>query len=243
MLVYGPGVYIIRNCVNHKVYVGSALNCKIRVSNHKRNLIKGVHQNKHLQCAWNSYGAENFRFAVLEQCANSELRVREQYWIEKLQSNVGKFGYNKAYPIQGQAPSKRMTKIHKEYWDNLTEDEKAKRVAHLTDPDSVPKINSASLLKRWKDPKFSKLVLDGLTRGRNKTNANPTTAQLAALTKARLNAIAKNKTPEARAKQRLNNLEQWKDPKIRAARLDALARGRKKQHERAVLGRANNDIV
>lgn len=243
MLVYGPGVYVIMNRVDHKVYIGSSLNCKIRTTDHKRNLIKGVHINKHLQNAWNFYGVENFRFAVLEQCVRNELRARELYWIEKLRANEIEYGYNKSYPIQGIAPSEQMTKVHKEYWRKLPEDKKVKRVAHLTDPDFVRKINSRSLLKRWQDPKFSKVVLDGLTRGRNKTNANPTTDQLAALTNARLKAIARNKTPEGRANQRLNNLAQWKDPKIRAARLEALARGRETQRKRALLGRTNNDIV
>ena len=37
-----------------------------RLSVHKRELRKGTHSNRHLQCAWNKYGENAFSFVVLE---------------------------------------------------------------------------------------------------------------------------------------------------------------------------------
>ncbi len=237
-------VYTARNLVNGKVYVGSTVSWPTRQTNHIRNLNRDCHGNEHIQQDWTKYGEANFVWEIVEKCPSKYRREREQWWIECLRSNVPEFGYNKSYPVRSVAPSERMTEVHKAYWSGLEGEERKVRLAHLTDPERNPKINSAKMTERLKDPVFKAKVLAGLTRARNENNVHPTKAQLEALTKARLNAIAKNKTPEARAKQRQNNLDQFKDPVIRANRLEALARGRQTQHERALAKRAaDNDIV
>lgn len=60
-----PGVYLIRNIKNGKVYVGQTNNLKLRKQNHFADLKANIHHNKHLQSAWNKYGKENFEFEVL----------------------------------------------------------------------------------------------------------------------------------------------------------------------------------
>ena len=60
------GVYRITNIVNGKVYIGSAKEFKRRSKEHLRSLEKGVHQNKHLQAAFNNDGTDAFVFDVLE---------------------------------------------------------------------------------------------------------------------------------------------------------------------------------
>jgi hypothetical protein len=52
------GVYGIRNRINGKVYVGSASKSLAgRIRGHLSGLTKGTHFNRHLQAAWNRYGA------------------------------------------------------------------------------------------------------------------------------------------------------------------------------------------
>ena len=89
-----PGVYLIRNIKNGKVYVGQTNNLKLRKQNHFADLKANIHHNKHLQSAWNKYGKENFEFEVLEECSLDKLNEVELYWIKYYESYNRRFGYN-----------------------------------------------------------------------------------------------------------------------------------------------------
>jgi len=79
------GIYTIINQVNGKFYIGSAVNIKKRWTEHRRDLKKGIHGNKHLRRAWKKYGGENFYFGVLEPVKNKEdLLNKEQFWMDEL---------------------------------------------------------------------------------------------------------------------------------------------------------------
>lgn len=62
------GVYMIKNTLNEKKYIGSSINIKRRLYDHFHKLTKNTHHNKHLQAAWNKYGEKHFAFQVLETC-------------------------------------------------------------------------------------------------------------------------------------------------------------------------------
>lgn len=90
--VLKSGIYQIRNMINSKSYVGSAVNIRDRWRNHKAELNRGAHGNSHLQNAWNKYGFEAFAFEILERIEPERLIEREQAWMDKLE--VVKTGYN-----------------------------------------------------------------------------------------------------------------------------------------------------
>lgn len=76
------GVYSITNILNNKKYIGKSDNIYVRWDEHRKDLNKGVHYNKHLQRAWNKYGEENFIFEIIEKCKNNDLAYqRERYWV------------------------------------------------------------------------------------------------------------------------------------------------------------------
>jgi len=75
------GIYCIENLVNNKKYVGQSVDVSARFSHHKCLLNKNIHDNKHLQNAWNKYGEENFIFYIVEACEECFLDEREKYWI------------------------------------------------------------------------------------------------------------------------------------------------------------------
>src|SRR5690349_11174701 len=78
-----PGVYMIVNCLNHYVYIGSTVNLRERHTDHFRLLRKGKHVNAHLQSASNLYGPDAFFFHVLEHITDpSQLLLREQHYID-----------------------------------------------------------------------------------------------------------------------------------------------------------------
>lgn len=81
------GVYRIVNTINHKVYIGSAVNLRRRELRHWNELSLGKHHNKHLQRAWVKYGCEAFVFEVIATIPVGELADVES---KLLKENVGK---------------------------------------------------------------------------------------------------------------------------------------------------------
>lgn len=103
-------IYQIRNKINGKVYIGSAVNIKYRWRSHRSLLRKGIHHSTHLQRAFNLYGEDNFAFEVLEAVNNrSALLDREQFWIDKLGSCNDKNGYNIALQAGSPMAGRRQT--------------------------------------------------------------------------------------------------------------------------------------
>lgn len=89
------GIYQIKNLINNKIYIGSSVKIKSRWSQHIHYLNKNIHDNKHLQHAWNKYGADAFEFTILEIINDkTKLIEREQVWIEWLECCNEKIGYN-----------------------------------------------------------------------------------------------------------------------------------------------------
>ena len=86
------GIYQIRNLVNSKIYVGSAVNLHKRALSHFNALKRNAHANKKLQGAYNKYGLDKLVFEVLEYVEKDTLLEREQYYIDTL--NAVNEGYN-----------------------------------------------------------------------------------------------------------------------------------------------------
>lgn len=76
------GIYIIKNTINGKCYIGQSCHINRRILEHTSNLNHGVCFNVHLQRAWNKYGSDAFTFEVLEECDVEKLDEREIYYIQ-----------------------------------------------------------------------------------------------------------------------------------------------------------------
>ena len=93
------GIYCIKNVINNKLYIGSAISIRNRTKNHRKLLTANKHPNKHLQAAWNNC-AIDFEFYVIEIINDqSKLLEREQYWIDFYQSTVNTKGYNRRLKV------------------------------------------------------------------------------------------------------------------------------------------------
>ena len=111
------GIYQIRNIVDNKIYVGSAIDIDKRWRQHKSNLKLTKHHSIHLQRAWILYGEEHFSFEIIEYVSDKDiLLIREQYWIDKTQSYVANYGYN----INQKAHSRIGVKATQETKDKLS---------------------------------------------------------------------------------------------------------------------------
>lgn len=99
-----PGVYMITNLVNGHRYIGSSVNVYNRLCRHKRLLKHGNHYNKHLQNAYDKYGAENFTAQALLYCEREETTGREQEFLDSLKPEYN-IATNATMPTLGRSLS------------------------------------------------------------------------------------------------------------------------------------------
>lgn len=90
------GIYIIKNLLNNKMYIGSTTrNFTKRWSIHKVLLRNNKHHSPRLQNSWNKNGEKSFSFEVLEEIQDKNLVIeRENYYLEFYKSYDKNFGYN-----------------------------------------------------------------------------------------------------------------------------------------------------
>lgn len=95
------GIYLIRNLINSKVYIGKAKCIYKRIKQHITCLNKKIksHENDHLINSWHKYERNSFEYVVLEYLPLNEnlISEREIFYINKYKSLNPKKGYNKRY--------------------------------------------------------------------------------------------------------------------------------------------------
>ncbi len=91
------GIYVIKNLVNNKIYIGKSINIYERIRQHI-NLLnkKSLDENRYLINSWHKHGRENFQYYVLEYLEKDEslIKERELYWMKELDCTNRKIGYN-----------------------------------------------------------------------------------------------------------------------------------------------------
>lgn len=96
------GVFAIRNTLNQRVYVGGSRNLEGAMNRARFELTSGAHRNAALQADWKRFGAEAFRFDVLDRVKESqqpdfdyeaELAALLAMWRDELPC-YGDSGYN-----------------------------------------------------------------------------------------------------------------------------------------------------
>ena len=128
------GIYIIKNKINDKVYIGSSVDIFKRWAGHKSYLNKQKHINIYLQRAWNKHGEESFEFIVVEEVEKAtDLVPREQYWIDIKKS--AEEGYN----IKKRADSRLGLKLSEEAKKKISE----KNMGHIVTEETRKKIAMA----------------------------------------------------------------------------------------------------
>jgi group I intron endonuclease len=83
------GIYFIISLNDNKRYVGRSIDIHRRLNEHKRELRKNIHDNKHLQNAWNKYGASNFIFVPFLFCDVETAIIEEQRQLDFYNNQEG----------------------------------------------------------------------------------------------------------------------------------------------------------
>lgn len=89
-------IYLYRNLINNKKYVGQTNNIERRKKQHRDDSFNNYDCNRFYQpihCAIRKYGLENFEFKIIEECLEENASEREQYWI-KFHKTLVPGGYN-----------------------------------------------------------------------------------------------------------------------------------------------------
>lgn len=143
-------VYIIKNLVNSKVYVGVTIRgYKLRFKEHMNSYKNGL--TTKFSCAVNEIGAENFYVELLCTANESNWEEKEKYYIEKYKSTDDRYGYN---TVQGgkfnPMDDKRVVEKH---WEKTHTKEflEARRLEGLNQPYSESRARKISERNK-KDP-------------------------------------------------------------------------------------------
>lgn len=75
------GIYKL--IINKKIYIGSAINLKLRLRQHYNDLLANRHRNIHLQRAYNLYNKIDFDIIEIIN-DHKDLIIKEQFYIDKL---------------------------------------------------------------------------------------------------------------------------------------------------------------
>lgn len=65
-----------------------------RLKAHQSKLKRGKHENSYLQKAFNKYGAQAFKFEILQLCSPEETDELERMYIEMFKATDRRYGYN-----------------------------------------------------------------------------------------------------------------------------------------------------
>lgn len=106
------GVYMIKNNINDKMYIGSSVDIMSRYKyGHLYRLRSNKHYNPKLQNAFNKYGESYFELHIIELCDVEELMRKEKDYILKFNSH--KIGYNITEETDSPNRGKKLTEEHK----------------------------------------------------------------------------------------------------------------------------------
>jgi group I intron endonuclease len=105
------GIYLIRNAITGKVYVGSSIDIRSRWRSHICLLNGDSHSNAHLQASWNVHGKNAFEFTIIEECSEGTLMIREMVWIAYYDAMNRDKGYNIEYPDRHEVTEETKRKI------------------------------------------------------------------------------------------------------------------------------------
>lgn len=124
------GIYRIRNLIDGKCYVGSAVRFSWRETKHRLHLQRGTHHSRHLQHAWNKDGASAFVFELLIRCDRDDLLFYEQLFLD---------GWKPEYNVWKQARSAAGVTRSQEFKDRM----KTCRTGYFPSAETRRKISDA----------------------------------------------------------------------------------------------------
>lgn len=168
-----PGIYVIENIVNNKKYVGKSKNVYKRIHQHVSDILileRNYNENPHLLNSVNHYGLDNFKYYIVEEIVQDEnleenLKIRELYWMKKLNTLDREFGYNLRYDSEGkcfcsQETKDKVSKRAKKDWENGSHKDHSKKLKEYWNDNTARKESQSKLLSELKQKYVYDIYLD-----------------------------------------------------------------------------------
>lgn len=168
-----PGIYVIKNLINGKIYVGKSKNCYKRLHQHLSDIKiddRNYNENPHLLNAFKKYGNNNFECYILEKFditdTNLEkiLSERELYWMKELDSLNKDKGYNLRYDSEGKCFCSEETKEKisiraKHDWENGCHDNHSDKLKEYWKNNENRKLQQSKIMSKLKS-KYLYIIYD-----------------------------------------------------------------------------------
>jgi hypothetical protein len=225
-----PGIYLITNSANGKVYVGQARKISTRWSIHKHHLRCGTHNNRYLQRAWDKLGESAFVFSVAVDLSDvhdgsltDELNFHEAliFSIHEKTYNILEPGFQG--PICGPETRAKLSAVSKAKWDRLKANPEliANMHAWRYTPEGQ-EIMSAAADTRWSTPGYREAVTQGSRDKWDRPGYRENQIE---------KAVANWANPEIRENIVAGLVAGWSNPEVKAKRIAATMAGQKKALE------------
>lgn len=90
------GIYMIKNKITKKSYIGKSTDIFIRVKSYNSKGFISRNKSSNIYRKLLKFGLSNFEFHIIEFCPKADLAMREQFFIDKFkpQYNIRKFVHN-----------------------------------------------------------------------------------------------------------------------------------------------------
>lgn len=174
-------IYVIEQISTKRKYIGQTSRsiAESRWYEHKQALSANTHWNRFLSRAWKKYGETDFKFYILDSCTTSdELNSLEEKYISEYRTMNPRYGFNlrtggrtntfstytkkklssaakKQWESQDRkAIGQKISVATKEAMRNLSDEKKAKMIAHVQ-KDEVKQKLSNKIREKWEtDPEY-----------------------------------------------------------------------------------------
>jgi len=151
------GVYLIRNTLDGKVYVGSSKDLSTRFRSHMYALNSDGHHSVKLQRAWNKYGTDAFVFEKVVVCSVENLLRYEQIVIDFYKAHTE--GYN----ILCKAGSREGTPHSKEVAAKMKAFQRSYRKKYHWNGESLCIAEIAEIVGLPRDTLWRRVCSDGMS--------------------------------------------------------------------------------
>lgn len=159
-----PGIYVIKNSINGKVYVGKSKNCYSRLHQHIYDIKtenRNYNENPHLLNAVKKYGIDNFECYLVEKIdSNIEnieeiLSEKELNWMKELNSLDPEIGYNLRFDSDGKCycseeTSKKISERLKSEWKSGVRSNHSNKMKEYWKKSNDRKSNQSKIMSKNK---------------------------------------------------------------------------------------------
>lgn len=153
-MIKKAGVYEIRNIITNERYIGSSGNINQRVKRHWIRLREGIHSNKPLQRAYDSFGRSAFRIQILELCVPKFLKIAEQKYLND--------GFDTLYNVRESTRNTQRVYSEEEFQRALSGPKGRRyRFVRFTKTGRAPVYMTSTQIERTLDPDKMRLIRVG----------------------------------------------------------------------------------